>query len=216
MAMPYLSQVSITLSSRILPPAWAIYSTPLLWARSMLSPMGRRRHCLQIHLCSGQSMLSFLTGQCLWLLAEEVLPYTILQHVFPFIADIYVDGVVAVGTADSLFERKIHHLGTLTQPPFVCLGTSQTCAVDAALLTSTDTDGLTIFHIAYRVALCVFQRDERDDEVALCLCCECLVLVGMSSNKAGSSSFTSLRPCSKVMPNTCLCSIGVGTKSGLS
>ena len=42
LAMPYLSQVSITLSSRMLPPAWAMYSTPLLWARSMLSPNGKK------------------------------------------------------------------------------------------------------------------------------------------------------------------------------
>ena len=36
--MPYLSQVSITLSSRMEPPGWAIYRTPLRCARSMLSP----------------------------------------------------------------------------------------------------------------------------------------------------------------------------------
>ena len=39
--MLYLLQVSITLSSRIDPPGSAIYVTPLLCARSMLSPNGK-------------------------------------------------------------------------------------------------------------------------------------------------------------------------------
>ena len=42
MAMPYLSQVMMTWSSRTLPPACAMYSTPLLWARSTLSPKGKK------------------------------------------------------------------------------------------------------------------------------------------------------------------------------
>lgn len=42
MAMPYLSQVSMTLSSRMEPPGWAMNSTPDLWARSMLSPKGKK------------------------------------------------------------------------------------------------------------------------------------------------------------------------------
>ncbi len=40
--MPYLSHVAITWSSRTEPPACAMYSTPLLWARSMLSPKGKK------------------------------------------------------------------------------------------------------------------------------------------------------------------------------
>ena len=40
-AIPYLLQVSITLSSRIEPPGCAMYSTPLLCALSMLSPKGK-------------------------------------------------------------------------------------------------------------------------------------------------------------------------------
>ena len=45
-----------------------------------------------------------------------------------------------------------------------------------ALLTGTDTDSLTILHVAYRVTLGIFQGDERDDQVALSLCSEVLVL----------------------------------------
>ena len=42
MVMPYLSQVSITWSSRTEPPVCAMYATPLLCARSILSPNGKK------------------------------------------------------------------------------------------------------------------------------------------------------------------------------
>ena len=48
--------------------------------------------------------------------------------------------------------------------------------MDTALLTGTDTDSLTILHVAYRVTLSIFQGDERDNQVALSLCSEVLVL----------------------------------------
>ena len=41
-SIPYLSHVSITLSSRIDPPGCAMYFTPLLCARSILSPNGKK------------------------------------------------------------------------------------------------------------------------------------------------------------------------------
>ncbi len=41
MTMLYLLQVNITLSSRIEPPGCAIKLTPLLFARSILSPNGK-------------------------------------------------------------------------------------------------------------------------------------------------------------------------------
>ena len=50
--------------------------------------------------------------------------------------------------------------------------------MDAALLTGSDADGLSVFHVAYGVALGVFQRDEGDDEVALGFGSEGLVLRG--------------------------------------
>ena len=42
MVMPYLSAVSITWSSRMLPPGWTMYCTPLFRARSTLSPKGKK------------------------------------------------------------------------------------------------------------------------------------------------------------------------------
>ena len=40
--------------------------------------------------------------------------------------------------------------------------------MDAALLTCSDADCLTVLNIANTIALCVLKRDESDDEVALC------------------------------------------------
>ena len=56
----------------------------------------------------------------------------------------------------------------LSQVPDVCFVTSQSCAVDSGLLTSANADRLTVFCEAYRVGLCIFQSDQRDDQVAFC------------------------------------------------
>ena len=50
--------------------------------------------------------------------------------------------------------------------------------MDTALLTCADADGLTVLHVADRVRLRIFQRDEGDDQVALGLGSEGLVLCG--------------------------------------
>ena len=90
--------------------------------------------------------------------------------------DIHIDGVVAVGTADTIDEGQVHHFRMLAQPPDVGLVTCQTGAVDTALLTGTDTDGLTVLHVADRVRLRILQGDQGDDQVALGLRGEGLVL----------------------------------------
>ena len=74
------------------------------------------------------------------LFSEELLPCTFAKDIFVFIADVYVDGVVAVGTADAFFEWEGENLGALAEPPDVGFVTSKTGAVDAALLTCSDAD----------------------------------------------------------------------------
>ena len=64
----------------------------------------------------------------------------------------------------------------LPQVPRIGLAARQTRAVDAALLSGTDADGLAIFHVAHRIRLGVLQRDERYDEVDLCGIGDFLVL----------------------------------------
>ena len=90
-------------------------------------------------------------GKHLGLLSEELLPCAITQYVIVLILrDIHVDSVIAVGTTDAWLEGQVEHLGMLAQPPDVGLLTSQTGAVDTALLTSTDTDGLPVRDVADR------------------------------------------------------------------
>ena len=96
-------------------------------------------------------LLLLFHGQHLWLLLEEHLPCAFCQYVLMVLRDIYVDGVVAVGTANLVNKRKVHHLWMLAQPPDVGLVACQTSTVDAALLTSTDADGLSILNVANRV-----------------------------------------------------------------
>ena len=106
-------------------------------------------------------------GQHGGLQSEELLPGTVAKHVVVLVLrDIDIDGVVAVGTTDALLEGQGHDLRVLAQPPDVGLVAGEAGTVDAALLTSTDADGLTILDVADGVGLGVLQRDEGDDEVA--------------------------------------------------
>lgn len=124
----------------------------------------------------GDPCLALLAGQWFGLLGEELLPCAVAEDVLGLVADIEVDAVVAVCTANLLLEWQVHDLRVLAQPPFVSLASCQSGAVDAALLTSSDTDGLSVLDVADGVALRIFQRDEGDDQVALSLRGERLVL----------------------------------------
>ena len=73
----------------------------------------------------------------------------------------------------------------LAQPPDVGLVAGQTGAVDTALLAGTDTDGLTVLHVAHTVALGVLQGNEGDYQVAACLIGEGLVLCGDILEESG-------------------------------
>ena len=66
----------------------------------------------------------------------------------------------------------------LAQPPDIGLVTSQTGTMDTALLTGTDTNRLTVLHIADTIRLRILQSDEGDDQVALSLRGESFVLRG--------------------------------------
>ena len=124
----------------------------------------------------GEPLTALFCGERLWLLGEEHLPSAVAQHVFPLVRDIHVDGVVAVGATYAWLEGERHYLGALPHPPCVGLAASQTGAVDTALLSGADTDGLSVLDIAYRVALGIFEGDEGDDQVTASLIGEGLVL----------------------------------------
>ena len=117
----------------------------------------------------GNPLLFLFAREHFGLHLEELLPLALGQHVVVVVRDVDVDGVVAVGAADAVDEWQCHHFRMLAQPPDVGLVASQTSAVDAALLSGSDTDGLSVLDVADGVGLRVFQRDERNDEVAACV-----------------------------------------------
>ena len=77
----------------------------------------------------------------------------------------------------------------LAQPPDVGLVACQTSTVDTALLTSTDANGLSVLDVADTVRLRIFQGDEGDNQVTLCLCRESLVLCGDVFKQGGVVQF---------------------------
>ena len=127
----------------------------------------------------GYPLFLFCQRQHLGLFGEELLPGTVAQHIVVLVLrDVHINGVVAVGTADALLEGQCKHLRMLAQPPDVGLVASQTGAMDAALLSGTNADGLSVLDVAYRVRLGVLQRDKCNNQVALGLGRERLVLGG--------------------------------------
>ena len=123
-----------------------------------------------------QILLLFLGGQRSRLLGKGLGPDIVADDIFGRIADVDINGIVAVGLGDIVTEGQVQHLVHVAQLPVVGLLARQTGAVDAALLTGTHADGLAIVGIADAVGLSVFQGDEGDDEVALLLLRDGLVL----------------------------------------
>ena len=119
-----------------------------------------------------------LAGENSGLYLEELLPLALSENVHVVVADVEVDGVVAVSAADTVNELKSHYLGGLSEIPVVSLGSSKTRAVDSGLLTCADTDRLTAACISDRVGLSILERDERDGKVVLCALGENLSLGG--------------------------------------
>ena len=132
----------------------------------------------------GNPFFLFLARKRFGAFGEELLPSTFCQNVFVVVGNIDVDGVVAIGAAYLLHPRQIHHLRVLAQPPDVGLVAGKARAVNAALLSRTDTDGLSVLGVAHGVALRIFQRDERNAQVADSLGREGLV-VGRNVFKEG-------------------------------
>ena len=94
------------------------------------------------------------------------------------VADVDVNGVVTVGTADFLHPRQIQYLRVLAQVPDVGLVACQAGAVDAALLSGADADGLPVLDVADGIGLRVFQRNEGNHQVTLGLGWKIFVLRG--------------------------------------
>ena len=127
---------------------------------------------------TGNPFAFLFTGKRSRTLCEELLPDALGEYVFIVIADINVDGIVAIGTSDILHPWQLKHAGMLSEPPIVGFVAGKTCAMNAALLAGTDANGLPVFHVTYRIALCVFKDDECNDEVSACIGWDVLALGG--------------------------------------
>ena len=114
----------------------------------------------------GYPGLLLLAAEGFGLLRKELLPFALCKDIHVVVADIDVNRIVAVCTANTWDEGQRHHLGILAEPPDVGLAASQTRAMDTALLTSSDADGLTVLDVADAVALRIFEGDEGNDKVA--------------------------------------------------
>ena len=118
-------------------------------------------HCSQV-------CFLFFSCQRFGFFGEQCLPCAFCQYIFVIVGDINVDCVISVRTTYCRQERQVQNFLVLSQVPDICFVASQSCAVDSGLLTSANTDCLTVFCEAYRVGLCIFQSDQCDDQVAFC------------------------------------------------
>ena len=78
----------------------------------------------------GYPGLFLLSAEGLWLFCKELLPFALGKYIHIVVADIDVDGVVSVGTANARNEGQRHYLGVLTEPPDVGLVACQSRAMD--------------------------------------------------------------------------------------
>ena len=145
MTMPYLSAVSMTLSSRMLPPGWATYLTPLAAARSMLSPKGRRRR-------SRGDTAEFGQEAALFVLRE-------------LLADKAVYLIVALRPLEAGGELESSTFGWRRRCQRSALSPARRVAVYAALLAGSDAYGLAVLGVADGVGLGVLERYEREQQV---------------------------------------------------
>ena len=153
----------------------------------------------------------FFRGERRGTLGEELLPCTFGQYIAVIFRNVNVDRVVAVGAANAGGRRASPSPWDVGATTRCRLSYLQTGAVNAALLAGTNADGLTVFHIANGVRLCIFECDEGDGQIAHGRGGQLLVLRGALVEKVRIRKIHLVRPCSKVTPNTCLRSMGSGT-----
>ena len=101
--------------------------------------------------------------------SERFLPVSITDHIHVFLTHININRVITFCTGNTLFKRQIQYLWTLAQPPVVCFLSGQTGTVYTGLLSGAYTDGLSVFYETYRVRLGVFEDDQRNLHISLCL-----------------------------------------------
>ncbi len=213
MTMPYLLQVSMTCWSRMEPPGWTMAVTPERRARSMLSPKGKKAsEPRQTPVTWLRYSFLFLRGQGGGLLGEGLGP------------DIVADDILGVyrrythqwrcrGWAwqDIVTEGQVQHLVHVAQLPVVGL--------------LAPPDGYSGYGFVGRRPRrwsgrlrcsrhcwtgCISGVMRAMTRSRFCSSVTLLFSVTQLVSMVSALMASSLRPCSKVMPYTCLCSTGVG------
>ena len=118
----------------------------------------------------------FLSRQHLGANLEDLLPLAVAQDIVVLVGGVNVNGVVAVGAADAVDKLQAQYLRVLAQVPVVGLLSGKTGAVDAALLSGADADGLPVLDVADGVGLGILEGNEGDDHVDLRLLRQIFVL----------------------------------------
>jgi len=80
-------------------------------------------------------------------------------------SDEKIDSVALVGALGSLLPLELEDPRVLSRPPVVGLVTSKTGAVNARLLTGSESDDLTVLGVTDGVGLGVLERNGSDDQV---------------------------------------------------
>ena len=98
---------------------------------------------------------------------EDFLPCTFCQNIHIFLTNVYVNRIVSVCTANTVYKLKAKYFRRLTKEPVICFLACQTGTMYTGLLSCSNTDCLSAFYETYRVGLCIFQRDQRNLHIDL-------------------------------------------------
>ena len=133
-------------------PVAAIYVTPLLCARSMLSPNGKNASDPSATPVSLSSHALFSS-----LVNTSGFSVKIFSQVPSASTSIYSSPIyrsIALSRSARLIPSlngRCKYFRALSQPPVICLLSCKTGTVDTGLLSGSDSDCLSVFYIAYRI-----------------------------------------------------------------
>lgn len=109
--------------------------------------------------------LLLLLCERLWYLFKQALPLSALTTLEDLSRDEEIDGVGLVSALDALLKWQSEDAGVVTEPPEVGFTSGKTCAVNAGLLASTDTNDSTVIGIGDAVGLGVLEGQSGNDEI---------------------------------------------------
>lgn len=133
----------------VLPPAFmCAFYVVAKWKKSV-RPQWNSFHCIRIRVFLHASVLpGFSVKNCCQTPSANTSSWSSL---------IYTSIVLSRSARRIFFYPwQVHYFRVLAQIPDVSLVACQSGAMDTALLSGTDTDSLTVFHITYRITLCIF------------------------------------------------------------